>query len=166
MYKVYHLQIRSHQSQRSRNNSWIVTNGDDFVYDAANSRFLATAVGTTISDALWQIPIANPAGASQIGSIGFTGLTTLSFENGQLTGFKNGTSPNKININPTTGAGTLGQTISGLLNIAGATTIGDANTTNPNIPNTPTSTPTTPTTQNPLPTSLAGAIGTNNNSSN
>ena len=29
-----------------------VTNGDDFVYDAANSRFLATAVGTPTSDAL------------------------------------------------------------------------------------------------------------------
>lgn len=71
-----------------------------------NSRFLVTAKDTATSDALWQIPIANPAGASKIGSIGSTGLTALAFENGQLTGISNksdGTGT-KIGINPTTGA--------------------------------------------------------------
>ncbi len=132
-----------------------VTNGDDFVYDAANNRFLATAADSSTSDALWQIPIANPAGASKIGQIGFTGLTALDFENGQLTGFKNGTSPTKISINPTTGVGTLGQQILGLLNLSGATTIVGTNVTNPTTPTTPT--PTTPTN---FPTTPAGAIGT------
>jgi hypothetical protein len=108
--------------------SGFVTNGDDFVFDATNNRFFATAIDTTTSDALWQIPIANPAGASKIGQIGFTGLTALDFENGQLTGFKNGTSPTKISINPTTGAGTLGQVISGILSISGAASIPSSNT--------------------------------------
>jgi hypothetical protein len=140
----------------------VVINNGDFVYDAANSRFLATAQDTTTSDALWQIPIANPAGASKIGSIGLTGLTALSFENGQLTGFKNGTSPNKISINPTTGVGTLGQTVTGLLNISGATTIVGANVTNPALSNPTGSNPTTstPPTPNLFPTTAAGAIGT------
>jgi Domain of unknown function (DUF4114) len=133
-----------------------VINGDDFVYDAANSRFLATAGDTATSDALWQIPIANPAGASKIGAIGIKGLTALDFENGQLTGFINGTNPTKVTINPTTGAGTLGQTISGLLSISGATTIVGANITNPTNP----TNPTIPTNPNPFPTSPAGAIGT------
>jgi Domain of unknown function (DUF4114) len=138
-----------------------VTSDDDFVYDAANNRFLATAVGTPTSDTLWQIPlaqplgtrIANPAGATAIGSIGFTDLAAISFENGQLTGFKNGTSPTKININPNTGAGTLSQPISGLLNIAGATTIVGANVTNPTIA-------VEPIPPNFFPTSAVGAIGT------
>jgi Domain of unknown function (DUF4114) len=129
------------------------TSDDDFVYDAANNRFLATAVGTPTNDALWQIPLANPAGATEIGLIGFTDLAAISFENGQLTGFKNGTSPTKININPNTGAGTLSQPISGLLNIAGATTIVGANVTNPIIA-------VEPVPPNFFPTSAAGAIGT------
>jgi Domain of unknown function (DUF4114) len=135
----------------------VVINNGDFVYDAANSRFLATAQDTATSDALWQIPTANPAGASKIGSIGFTGLTALTFENGQLTGFKNGTSPNKISINPTTGAGTLGQTVSGLLSISGATTIVGANVTNSAISN---PTGSNPITSTPFPTTAAGSIGT------
>ncbi len=127
-----------------------VTNGDDFVYDAANSRFLATAIGTANNDSLWQIPLANPAGASKIGAIGLTGLTALDFENGQLTGFSNGASPAKVSINPTTGVGTIVQAISGLSNISGATTIVGANATIAveQIP------------ANFFPTSLAGAIGT------
>jgi Domain of unknown function (DUF4114) len=134
-------------------------NGDDFVYDAANSRFLATAKDTATSDALWQIPIANPAGASKIGSIGSTGLTALAFENGQLTGISNksdGTGT-KIAINPTTGAGTIGQGILGIKTITGATTIVGANVTNPAISN---PTGSTPITSTPFPTTAAGAIGT------
>jgi hypothetical protein len=139
-----------------------VTSGDDFVYDAANNRFLATAADTSTSDALWQIPLANPAGAIKIGQIGFTGLTGLDFENGQLTGISNksdGTGT-KIVINPTTGVGTLGQTISGLLNISGATTIVGTNVTNPTTPTTPAPTTPTPTTPTNFPTTPAGAIGT------
>ena len=136
-----------------------VINGDDFVYDAANSRFLVTAKDTATSDALWQIPIGDPAGASKIGSIGSTGLTALAFENGQLTGISNksdGTGT-KIAINPTTGAGTIGQGILGIKTITGATTIVGANVTNTAIPNPTTSTPPTP---NLFPTTAAGAIGT------
>lgn len=141
-----------------------VTSGDDLVYDAANNRFLATASDTSTSDALWQIPLANPAGASKIGQIGLTGLTGLDFENGQLTGFNtksDGTS-NKISINPTTGVGTVSKAISGLSNVSGATTIVGANVTNTTttptttIPTTTTPTPTTTT----FPTTPAGAIGT------
>ena len=134
-----------------------VTNGDDFVYDAANSRFLATAQGTATSDTLWQIPLANPTGATEIGSIGLTGLTALSFENGQLTGFKNGTNPGKVTINPATGAGTLGQPILGILNISGATTIVGENVTNPNSPTVLTPISITP---GLFPTSAPGSIGT------
>lgn len=134
-------------------------NGDDFVYDAANSRFLATAKGTATSDDLWQIPIGDPAGASKIGSIGSTGLTALAFENGQLTGISNksDSTGTKIAINPTTGAGTIGQGILGIKTITGATTIVGANVTNPEISNPTTSTPPTP---NLFPTTAAGAIGT------
>jgi Domain of unknown function (DUF4114) len=131
-----------------------VINGDDFVYDAANNRFLATALGTPENDALWQIPIANPAGATKIGSIGFTGLTALAFENGQLTGIStksDGTST-KIAINPTTGAGTLGKVIPGIT-ITGSSTIVGANTTNPSSPNV------SPTPGTPAPTSLFSTDG-------
>ncbi len=134
-------------------------NGDDFVYDAVNSRFLVTAKDTATSDALWQIPIGDPAGASKIGSIGSTGLTALAFENGQLTGISNksdGTGT-KIAINPTTGAGTIGQGILGIKTITGATTIVGANVTNPEISNPTTSNPIT---SNPFPTTAAGSIGT------
>lgn len=137
--------------------SGLLNKGGDFVYDAANSRFLVTAEGTPGNDALWQIPLTNPAGATKIGQIGFADVTALTFENGQLTGFNNGTSPNKISINPTTGAGTLGQTVTGLLNISGATTIVGANVINPAISNLTTSNPPTP---NLFPTTAAGAIGT------
>ncbi len=141
-----------------------VINGDDFVYDAANSRFLVTAKDTPGNDALWQIPISDPAGASKIGSIGSTGLTALAFENGQLTGISNksdGTGT-KIAINPTTGAGTIGQVISGIKTISGSTTIVGANVTNPAISNPTASNPTTstPPTPNLFPTTAAGAIGT------
>jgi hypothetical protein len=131
-----------------------VINGDDFVYDAANNRFLATAAGAPENDTLWQIPIDNPAGATQIGSIGFTGLTALAFENGQLTGIStksDGTST-KIAINPTTGAGTLGKVIPGVT-ISGSSTIVGANTTNPSSPNV------SPTPGTPAPTSLFSTDG-------
>ena len=144
--------------------SGLLNKGGDFVYDAANSRFLVTAEGTPGNDALWQIPIANPAGATKIGQIGFAEVTAIAFENGQLTGISNkpdGTGT-KIGINPTTGVGTFGQAISGIKTISGSTTIVGANVTNPAISNPTTSNPTTstPPTPNLFPTTAAGAIGT------
>jgi Domain of unknown function (DUF4114) len=139
--------------------SGLLNKGGDLVYDPTNSRFLVTAEGTPGNDALWQIPLTNPAGATKIGQIGFRDVTAINFENGQLTGISkkaDGTAT-KITINPSTGSGTLGQAISGVIGISGSTTIVGENATNPNIPNTPISTPTT---QNPFPTSAAGAIGT------
>ena len=63
--------------------------GGDLVYDAANQRFLATSLDATntSSDALWQIPLANPAQATKIGLTGFTDVYGLSFEGGKLSGF-------------------------------------------------------------------------------
>ncbi len=103
----------------------------DLVYDAPNNRFLATSKDTETSDALWQIPLANPAGATKIGQIGFLGVLGIDFENGQLTGFATtGTgdtsSTNRIRISPTSGLGTLDQSITGdrlLGGISGAATI-------------------------------------------
>jgi Domain of unknown function (DUF4114) len=135
--------------------SGLLNKGGDFVYDAANSRFLVTAEGTPGNDALWQIPLTNPAGATKIGQIGFRDVTAINFENGQLTGISkkaDGTA-NKIAINPNTGAGTLGQAISGVIGISGSATIVGANVTNSNNSN-------TPTTATPFPTSAAGSIGT------
>ena len=101
----------------------LLNKGGDLVYDAANRRFLVTAEGLLNNDALWQIPIDNPAGATSLGLIGFADVTGINFENGQLTGFTGGTSPTRISINAATGAGTLVQAISGITNISGAATI-------------------------------------------
>jgi hypothetical protein len=101
----------------------------DLVYDSANSRFLATSVDSSTSDALWRIPINNPSTATKVGSIGFTGVGGIDFVNGQLTGFtSNGPSYNttksQINIDVNTGQGSIGQQISGYENyISGASTI-------------------------------------------
>jgi hypothetical protein len=99
----------------------------DLVYDAANSRFFAISQDTATSDALWQIPLANPIGATKIGQIGFAGITGLNFENGQLTGFNdkpiNVLGANKIAINTTTGVGTIAQSLTGVNSISGASTI-------------------------------------------
>jgi FG-GAP-like repeat len=85
-------------------------NTGDLVYDAPNNRFLVTSGGTS-SNVLWQIPLANPANATPIGTnIGFYNIVGLSFENGQLTGFigDNSFGPEgKVSINTSTGVGTL-----------------------------------------------------------
>jgi Domain of unknown function (DUF4114) len=106
------------------------TNSGDLVFDAANSRFLAVSQDTSTSDALWQIPLANPSGATKIGQIGFVGVQGINFENNQLTGFTNTGSgenaiANRIKINSTSGIGTFDRSISnGLLGgISGAATI-------------------------------------------
>jgi FG-GAP-like repeat len=103
--------------------SGLLNKGGDLVYDAANRRFLVTAVGLPNNDALWQIPIDNPAGATSLGLIGFADVTGINFENGRLTGFTGGTSPTRISINAATGAGTVDRAISGITNISGAATI-------------------------------------------
>lgn len=84
----------------------------DLVYDAAGSRFLATSKTTpTGFDELWSIPVAAPANATKIGTtnIGFGGITGLSFEGSELTGFTSGDIGkvgDRVDINLTTGVGT------------------------------------------------------------
>jgi Domain of unknown function (DUF4114) len=103
----------------------------DLVFDAPNNRFLATSKDTATSDSLWQIPLANPTGATKIGQIGFLGVLGIDFENGQLTGFSttgtgNTSSTNRIRISPNSGVGTLDRAITGdrlLGGISGASTI-------------------------------------------
>ncbi len=118
----------------------------DLVYDAANSRFLATSMSTDPnSDALWSIPIADPTKAKNIGQLGFSSVMGLDFEGGQLTGY---TSKNRVSIDPTTGAATLVQSVAGLFggeSITGATTL---LSTTPDPAPTPTPIPT----PNPVPT--------------
>jgi Domain of unknown function (DUF4114) len=110
--------------------------GGDLVYDAANQRFLATSLDATntSSDALWQIPRANPAQATKIGLTGFTDVYGLSLEGGKLSGFTaqivpDGTGATQISINPSTGKGTFDRSITGTqtFGIGGAATILTAN---------------------------------------
>jgi hypothetical protein len=157
----------------------------DLVYDAVNNRFLATSRVNSTTDALWQIPVGNPSGATKIGNINFTGVKGLSFENGQLTGFTdsdpgnniiNGQNSsivgNRIKINASSGQGTLDRPISGIGNslsssssnnnnirISGASTILGSTTvtTSPTTPTLPNVI--TPTVVNTFPTSAANAIG-------
>jgi hypothetical protein len=121
-----------------------ISNGD-LVFDAANSRFLATSKDTETTDALWQISIANPSSANKIGQIGFAGVQGINFENGQLTGFTNTgigikSTINRIKINPTSGVGTFDRLITGngiLAGISGSATIPSStlNLGTPAIPN-------------------------------
>ena len=107
------------------------TSSGDLVFDAANNRLLATSKDTTTSDALWQISLANPSGATKIGQIGFAGVQGINFENGQLTGFTNTgigikSVTNRIKINPTSGVGTFDRVITGtgiLAGVSGSATI-------------------------------------------
>ncbi len=147
----------------------LVSSGD-LVYDPANKRFLATSVDNPASDSLWQIPltqpgqvkspVANPAGASKINTIGFANVYGLDFENGQLTGFTAGSSASpfgqRIKIDANSGVGKLDLATggSGLFGgIGGASRIPDE----PVIEPSPFPTP--------FPTSAEGAIGTKGQSS-
>jgi FG-GAP-like repeat len=102
-------------------------NSGDLVYDAPNNRFLASSADTGMSDALWQIPLANPAGATKLGQIGFLNVRGLAVENGQITGYTPATGANsgtnKIIINSSTGAGTFSQNLPNFGDISGAATI-------------------------------------------
>jgi hypothetical protein len=105
----------------------------DLVYDQANNRFLATSKDTHQTDALWQIPLANPAQSTKVGQIGFVGVKGIDYENGQLTGFTtkgigSDAVASRIKINADTGVGVLSGVIpsNGLLGgISGAATIPD-----------------------------------------
>jgi hypothetical protein len=106
--------------------------GGDLVYDAANQRFLATSLDATntANDALWQIPLGNPTGATKIGMTGFTDVYGLNLENGQLFGYTahvvpNGTGATRIKIDITTGKGTFDRAITGTqtFGIGGAASI-------------------------------------------
>ncbi len=97
----------------------------DLVYDSATRSFFATSVDTATSDALWQIPVANPAGASKIGQIGFTNVTGLNLDGAKLIGFNNvnSTTNNQLTINKVSGVGMIERTLSGIPPITGAATI-------------------------------------------
>jgi Domain of unknown function (DUF4114) len=104
----------------------------DLVYDATNQRFLATSLDATntSSDALWQIPLANPAGATKIGMTGFTDVYGLVIENGQVFGYTahiapDATGATRIKLDLTTGKGTFDRAITGTqtFGIGGASTI-------------------------------------------
>ncbi len=106
--------------------------GGDLVYDATNQRFLATSLDATntSSDALWQIPLANPTSATKIGMTGFTDVYGLAIENGQLLGYTanikpDGTGATRIKLDLTTGKGTFDRAITGTqtFGIGGAATI-------------------------------------------
>jgi hypothetical protein len=107
------------------------TSSGDLAFDGANNRFLATSKDTATSDALWQISITNPSGATKIGQIGFAGVQGINFENGQLTGFTNTglglkSTTSRIKINSTSGVGTFDRVITGdgiLAGISGSATI-------------------------------------------
>ncbi len=106
--------------------------GGDLVYDAPNQRFLATSLDATntSSDALWQIPLVNPASATKIGMTGFTDVYGLAIENGQLYGYTanikpDGTGATRIKLDLTTGKGIFDRAITGTqtFGIGGAATI-------------------------------------------
>jgi Domain of unknown function (DUF4114) len=106
--------------------------GGDLVYDTANHRFLATSLDATntSSDALWQIPFANPTGATKIGMTSFTDVYGLTIESGQLFGYTariapDATGSTRIKLDLTTGKGTFDQEVTGIktFGIAGAATI-------------------------------------------
>jgi hypothetical protein len=110
--------------------------GGDLVYDAANQRFLATSLDAmnTSSDALWQIPLANPTTATKIGMTSFTDVYGLTIESGQLFGYTARIAPDatgsaRIKLDLTTGKGTFDREVTGIktFGIGGAATIPGGN---------------------------------------
>jgi Domain of unknown function (DUF4114) len=127
----------------------------DLVYDATTKSFFATSVDSQNSDALWKIPLANPAGASKIGSIGFTNITGLSFDGDKLIGFNNnviGSGSNQLSINKKSGVGTIERSLYGISDVTGASPI-------PTLLAAPTPTPVTPTPITPTPVTQPVAPG-------
>jgi Domain of unknown function (DUF4114) len=106
--RLYQIDVNTRVATLVSNLPTSFVSSGDLVFDAANNRFLATSRDTGSSDALWQIPLGNPAGASRIGQIGFLDIQGISFENGQLTGLSRGSA---IRIDPATGLGTFNRSI-------------------------------------------------------
>jgi Domain of unknown function (DUF4114) len=151
--KLYQIDVNTSVATSVGNLPVGLASSGDFVYDAANRRFLATSLDNPSSDSLWQIPLANPAAASKINTIGFANVYGLDFENGELTGFTAANSTNpfgaRIKIDPATASGTLDRALGGaglLGGVSGAATIPGVSTITP------------------VPTSVVGAIGTKNQS--
>lgn len=110
--------------------------GGDLVYDAENQRFLATSLDAmnTSSDALWQIPLANPTTATKIGMTSFTDVYGLTIESGQLFGYTariapDATGSTRIKLDLATGKGTFDREVTGIktFGIGGAATIPGGN---------------------------------------
>jgi Domain of unknown function (DUF4114) len=130
--KFYQIDVKTHVATTLATLPQGFLIGGDLVYDAANRRFLATSLdaSNTSNDALWQIPVANPAGANKIGMTGFTDVYGLSLENGQLFGYTahiapDATGSTRIKIDTTTGKGTFDRAITGTqtFGIGGAASI-------------------------------------------
>jgi hypothetical protein len=109
--KLYQIDVNSKVATLIRTipqSQGFVSSGD-LVYDAPNSRFLATSKDTLTSDSLWAIPLNSQVAATKIGPIGFNNVEGLSVVNGQLTGFtsKNSYEGSQIDINILNGQGSV-----------------------------------------------------------
>lgn len=81
----------------------------DLVFDAVNDRFLATSSAGS-SDSLFSIALDGTA--TELGSIGFSNVYGLSFENDILLGYT--ADRQQITIDVATGAGTFDRTVTGV----------------------------------------------------
>ena len=130
--KLYQIDVKTNVATTLATLPQAFLIGGDLVYDAANQRFLATSLDAmnTSSDALWQIPLANPASATKIGMTSFTDVYGLTIESGQLFGYtariaQNATGSTRIKLDLTTGKGTFDREVTGIktFGIGGAATI-------------------------------------------
>jgi Domain of unknown function (DUF4114) len=130
--KLYQIDVKTNVATTLATLPQAFLIGGDLVYDAANQRFLATSLDAmnTSSDALWQIPLANPASATKIGMTSFTDVYGLTIESGQLFGYTariapNATGSTRIKLDLTTGKGTFDREVTGIrtFGIGGAATI-------------------------------------------
>ncbi|NEO71378.1 PEP-CTERM sorting domain-containing protein [Moorena sp. SIO3H5] len=82
----------------------------DIAFDAVNNQFFATSLSVDgSSDTLFSIALDGTA--TEIGSIGFSDIYGLLFENGTLFGYTG--DQQQITIDPTTGAGSFSQNVVG-----------------------------------------------------
>ncbi|NEP52426.1 MAG: PEP-CTERM sorting domain-containing protein [Moorea sp. SIO3C2] len=82
----------------------------DIAFDSVNNQFFATSLSVDgSSDILFSI--AKDGKATEIGSIGFSDIYGLFFENGTLFGYTG--DQQQITIDPTTGAGSFSQNVVG-----------------------------------------------------
>lgn len=130
--KLYQIDVNTNTATTVASLPQAFLIGGDLVYDGANQRFLATSLDAlnTSSDALWQIPLNNPASATKIGMTSFTDVYGLTIESGQLFGYTARIAPgasgsSRIKLDLTTGLGTFDRAITGIqtFGIGGAATI-------------------------------------------